>query len=158
MKIVQIDGIKGLITAVFVCACAFSGFVISPGYALKTLWNKYLVGAYMFPNLSLFQGILLWAILVISYFIVSKKGFALSFKSTHEISEDELKSIVNTAKLNSKMKIFNNVIHSDKFVKNSDENLNNNTTKKVDTFVSSPLQSSTKVENEEKEANVQNIK
>ena len=110
MKIVQIEGIKGIITAVFVCACAFAGFVISPGYAAMYLWNKYLAQPYMFPTLSLFQGVLLWGIIVISYFIVTKNGFALSFKNTPEMSDEELNSIIKSAKINAQMRMMNRII------------------------------------------------
>lgn len=110
MKIVQIDGVKGIITAIFVCACAFAGFVISPGYVAMSLWNKYLAETYMFPTLSIFQGILLWGIVVISYFIVSKKGFALSFKNSPELSDEELNSIIKSAKLNAKMRMMNRMV------------------------------------------------
>ena len=50
MKVIKIDGIKGLFTAVFMGMCLFAGFVISPGYAAMYLWNKYLVTGYMFPQ------------------------------------------------------------------------------------------------------------
>ena len=110
MKIVQIDGIKGLITAVFVCACAFAGFVISPGYVAMTLWNKYLALNYMFPTLSIFQGILLWGIIVISYFIITGNGFALSFKNTPEMSDEELNAIIKSAKINAQMRMMNHLI------------------------------------------------
>lgn len=110
MKIVQIDSIKGLITAVFVCACAFAGFVISPGYVAMTLWNKYLALNYMFPTLSIFQGILLWGIIVISYFIITGNGFALSFKNTPEMSDEELNAIIKSAKINAQMRMMNHLI------------------------------------------------
>ena len=110
MKIIQIDGVKGLITAIFVCACAFAGFVISPGFVAMSLWNKYLAETYMFPTLSIFQGVLLWGIVVITYLIVSKNGFALSFKNTPELSEEELNSIIKSAKLNAKRRMMNRIV------------------------------------------------
>lgn len=150
MKIVQIDGIKGMITAAFICVCAFAGFVVFPGYVAMGLWNKYLVQGYMFPSLSLFQGILLWAIAAIVYFIIDNKGFALSFRSTPDLSDEELNSILKSAKLNSKMRMFNDVIsRSDKFIKNPDEKSQTGSVKKEETFISSPL--GTKKKNEEKD-------
>ena len=116
MKIVQIDGFKGLISAVFIGACLFAGFVISPGYVAMTLWNKYLVSAYMFPQLNLIQGILLWAIVVITYCILTKGGFAVSFKNTPELSDEELDSIIRSAKVSTQMRMLNKAISkSDKF-------------------------------------------
>ncbi len=141
MKIVQIDGIKGIITAIFVCACAFAGFVISPGYAAMSLWNKYLAQPYMFPTLSLFQGILLWGIIVITYFIITKNGFALSFKNTPEMSDEELNSIIKSAKINAQMRMMNRLISkSDKIdLKNHKKEEQTNNQKEEASLVSKPL-------------------
>lgn len=160
MKIVQIDGIKGLITAGIVCVCAFAGFVLFPGYVGMSLWNKYLAEAYMFPTLSLFQGTLLWAILAISYFIVDKKGFALSFRNTPELSDEELNSILRNARMNSKMNMLNKVItKSDKFIKSNDDNKKPVILKKDEAFVSTPLKSSSVEKEESKsENNVSKVK
>lgn len=122
MKIIEIAGIKGLISAVVIAFCAFAGFVISPGYAAMYLWNKYLMGACGFPQIGLFQGILLWAIVVITYYILTSDGFAVSFKSAPQLSDEEIKSIIRTSKIRSKMDMMNKIVSkSDKF-----ENSNNN--------------------------------
>ena len=63
MKIIQIDGFKGLITAAFIGICLFAGFVVFPGMVSMHLWNKYLVNLFMFPVLDVFQGVLLWGLL-----------------------------------------------------------------------------------------------
>ena len=118
MKIVQIDGFKGLVSAVFIGLCLFAGFVISPGYVAMSLWNKYLVTSYMFPSLNLLQGVLLWAIVVILYCILTKGSFAVSFKSTPEISDEELDSIIKSAKISSQIRMLNNKFsQKDKFEK-----------------------------------------
>lgn len=110
MKIIQIDGIKGLITAVFIGVCLFAGFVIFPGFVAMHYWNKYLVNLFMFPELNLFQGVLLWAMAAVSYSIVSKNKLPVSFKSTPELTESELNSIIKTAKITSKMRMMNDII------------------------------------------------
>ena len=110
MKILQIDGIKGLVTAVFMGICLFAGFVLFPGMVAMHFWNRYLVNLYMFPQLSLFQGVLLWGIVVVSYCILSKSGLAVSFKSTPELSEEELESIIKSAKISSNMRIMNKIM------------------------------------------------
>lgn len=116
MKIIQIDGFRGLITALFIGVCLFAGFVIFPGFVAMHYWNKYLVSLYLFPSLNLFQGVLLWAIVVISYMILSKKSLAVSFKNTPELSEEELDMIMKKARVNSHMHMMNKIISkSDKF-------------------------------------------
>lgn len=119
MKVIRIDGIKGLFTAVFMAACLFAGFVISPGYAAMYLWNKYLVADYMFPQLSLFQGVLLWAMIFLTYCILTKGRFAVSFQSSNDMRDEELESIIRSAKINSQLRMMNKQLsQKDKFVKN----------------------------------------
>ena len=139
MKIIQIDGIKGLITALFVGVCSFAGFVLFPGTVAMNLWNKYLVNMYMFPTLNLFQGVLLWAMAVISYCIVSKKGLAISFKNTPELSEEELNSIIKSAKISSQVRMMNRIIsNSDRFNLKNDKSVQNSLNEKDSSFISTP--------------------
>ena len=98
MKIIQIEGIRGLLTVAFMGVCLFAGFVVFPGMVLMHLWNLYLVNLYMFPVLNLFQGVLLWAMIFITYSIITKNNFALSFKQSSSLSQSELDSIIKNAK------------------------------------------------------------
>lgn len=140
MKIIQIDGIRGLITAVFIGTCLFAGFVIFPGMVAMNLWNKYLVTSYMFPMLNLLQGVLLWGIVAISYFIVSKKGLAVSFKDAPELSDDELDRIIKTAKFGSNMNIMNKVItKTEKSALNKNDIIKHSNIEKDSSLVSSPI-------------------
>lgn len=122
MKIIQIDGFKGLITAAFIGVCLFAGFVVFPGMVAMHLWNKYLAALYMFPVLNLLQGVLLWGIVAISYCILSKKGLAVSFRDTPELSDRELDMIMKRARIQSQMSKVNKIIQkSDKFQAKSNE-------------------------------------
>lgn len=158
MKIIQIDGIRGLITAAFIGVCLFAGFAIFPGWVAMNLWNKYLVVPYMFPSLNLFQGVLLWAIAAISYCIVSRKGLAVSFKNSPELSDDELKSIIRKAKVMKRNNVvpFNldkSDLRKDEFIKSVSKD------EKESSFVSSPLPlNKTKASEEKEEETVSNIK
>ena len=98
MKIIQIEGIRGLLTVAFVGICLFAGFVVFPGMVLMHLWNLYLVNLYMFPVLNLFQGVLLWGMIFLIYSIITKNNFALSFKQSSSLSQSELDSIIKDAK------------------------------------------------------------
>lgn len=142
MKIIQIDGIKGLVTALFIGVCTFAGFVIFPGQVAMTLWNKYLASSFMFPTLNLMQGVLLWGIAAISYCIVSKKGFAVTFKNTPELSDEELDAIMKSAKLSSQIRMINrNVSKFDKFEMHNkkDLGLKNTNNEKDTSYISSPM-------------------
>lgn len=155
MKIVRIDGIKGLINALFICAGLIAGFVIAPGYLAMHLWNKYLVNLLQFPTLNHLQGVLLWGIVAITYCILSKEGFAVYFKDApNELSEEEINSIVKNAEINKKMKMMNRLMAKhDKFEVNKDE------IKKNSSLVSSPISLNKKNSVEEsKDEKVSNIK
>ena len=118
MKIIKIDGFKGLLTAAFIIAGLFAGFVISPGIVMMYLWNKYLVTLASFPIINEFQGVLLWGIIALSYIILSKGKYAVSFKQAPMISDPEMNMIIKNAKIYSKMKKLNNEISkSDRFTK-----------------------------------------
>ena len=141
MKVIQIDGIKGLITTLFIGVCLFAGFVIFPGQVAMSLWNKYLVALYMFPTLNLFQGILLWAMVAITYCIAFKQGLSVSFKSTPELSQEEIDSIVKSAKINSQMRFINKSVScSDRFELSKKPTIIKSVKNDKDsTFVSTPI-------------------
>lgn len=157
MKVIQINGIKGLITAVFIGVCLFAGFVLFPGYTAMTLWNKYLVSGFMFPTLNLLQGVLLWAIAAITFCIVSKQDLAVSLKSSPDLTDEELNSIIKSAKANAQMKMMSKIMSkSDKFELNKDEIQTPSVIEK-DGFMSSPITINKKNEQKDEES-VSNIK
>lgn len=140
MKIIQIDGFRGLITAVFMAVCLVAGFVAFPGLVAMHLWNKYLVALYMFPMLNLFQGILLWGIIAITYCILSKKGLAVSFKETPELSDRELDMIMKKARIQSQINKVNKIIQkSDCFEKSNNNMLTSASADKDLSHISTPL-------------------
>ena len=138
MKIIKINGFKGMITALFIVVCLFAGFVIFPGYVAMTLWNKYLVTLMQFPALSIFQGILLWSIAFLCYMILNKDGFAVSFKESHQLSNAELDMIMKNARIYSNMKKINKIIsQSDKFEKHNNVFYSDNKGEEIPTVHSS---------------------
>ena len=69
----------------------------------------------------MFQGVLLWGIISVSYIIITKGRCAVSFKQAPELSDPEMNMIIKNAKIYSQMKkINNNISKSDKFDKTSD--------------------------------------
>jgi hypothetical protein len=151
MKIIQIEGIRGLITAVFMGVCLFAGFVIFPGEVAMHYWNKYLVDLCMFPQLNLFQGILLWGIIAVSYLILTKRNLALSLKNTPELSDEELESIIKSAKINSQMRMMNRIISKSDIVDFTKNNKDN-------PFEQTSVSSQTPTENQNDEKKISNLK
>lgn len=159
MKIIQIDGFRGLITAAFMGVCLVAGFVAFPGLVAMHLWNKYLVGAFMFPILNILQGVLLWGIVAITYCILSKKGLAVSFKDSPELSDSELDMILKKAKIQSQLKKVNKIINKpDGFENSKKDVLTSPSSDKSLSHVSSPMPgNNSSVEHSEDET-VSNLK
>ena len=125
MKIFQINGFRGLIAAAFIACCLFAGFVIFPGIVAMYLWNKYLVSLLSFPSLSIFQGVLLWAITAVSYFIISNGRLPVSLESPETLSDAELNMIMKKARISSDLRKINTMIQrSDSFEKINKTNSN----------------------------------
>jgi len=93
LNVIQIKGIKGLIIAGVVVCCLAAGFIGFPGLVLMKLWN--LVSEYVFaiPQIGVFQGILLWGIILASYFTFRKERVVVCMKSPQALSDEELKAV-----------------------------------------------------------------
>ncbi len=119
MKIFQINGFKGLIMAAFIACCLFAGFVVFPGIVAMFLWNKYLVGLLSFPVLNIFQGVLLWGITAVSYYIITNGKLPVSLETPETLSDAELGMIMKQAHIKSDLRKINRMIQkSDRFEKN----------------------------------------
>ncbi len=103
-KIIQINGLRGLALALFTVICLAAGFIAFPGYVAKNIWN-YFAGFGYVPVINMFQGVMLWAIIAISYFIITdkRKQSFIAFKSPKELSEEELKQVMNAIKMQTKI-------------------------------------------------------
>ena len=62
-RVIQIDGFRGLILALFAVVCLAAGFIAFPGYVAMCIWNHFA----SLPPINLFQGVLLWAIVAMSF-------------------------------------------------------------------------------------------
>jgi len=97
LNVIQIRGIRGIIIAAMVVCCLAAGFIAFPGLVFEYLWN-YAASFYTIPTIGLFQGTLLWGIIVASYFTFRKNKFIVCFKSPEGLDEDELKSVFEDIK------------------------------------------------------------
>lgn len=117
MKIIQINGFRGMLMAGFIVACLISGFVACPGIVAMRLWNHFLT-PYGLPVLDAFQGVLLWVIIALTYYILTRGYMPVSFANPDKISEAELDMIMKKAKIRSDLRKMNaKVMPLDKFEK-----------------------------------------
>lgn len=101
VRVIQINGIRGLLLAIFVATCLIAGFVVFPAFLTMHLWNYLAITSDSFPTINFYQGILLWAIITFSIYIFNKKKFIVSFNSQQELTDDELKDVISKIKAQS---------------------------------------------------------
>ncbi len=107
-KIIQISGLKGLVTAIFVVTCLVAGFVAFPGLVAMNIWNHF-AGSFV-PEINLYQGILLWAIVALVYFIANKQSFSVSFEAPKELNEEEMNVLMERIRMQSQAKMINQMM------------------------------------------------
>ncbi len=93
INVIQIKGVKGLIIAGFVVTCLIAGFIVFPGWVGMHSWNYISNYIAEMPKIGLFQGILLWGILLLSYFLFRKEKVVVCMRTPDSLSEEELKSV-----------------------------------------------------------------
>lgn len=93
LNVIQIKGIRGLILAGFVVCCLAAGFIVFPGWTCMQIWNHVSLYTGSLPVIGIIQGILLWGILAISYFIFRKEKVVVCMKTPQGLSEEELKTV-----------------------------------------------------------------
>ena len=93
LNVIQIKGIKGLVIAGLVVCCLAAGFIAFPGWVGMHVWNYLASYIETIPSIGLFQGVLLWGIIIASYFTFRKEKVVVCLKSPQGLSEEELKAV-----------------------------------------------------------------
>ena len=93
LNIIQVNGFRGLVIAGFVVTCLAAGFILFPGAVAMKMWNFAARHFIQLPIIGIIQGVLLWGIIVVSYFTFKKNRHIICIRSTDGLSEDELKSV-----------------------------------------------------------------
>ncbi len=93
INVIQIRGIRGLIIAGMVVCCLFAGFVLFPGLVAMVAWNAVAEHVSQIPAIGIIQGVLLWGIIVASYFVFRKEKLVVCMKSSQGLSDEEIKSV-----------------------------------------------------------------
>ncbi len=97
-KIITINGIRGMITAIFIVMGLIAGFIISPGWVCMTLWNHLLKDYNIFAQMNLFQGIMLWLIIALSLYALNNKQALIGFGSYTGLNPEQIRDIMERSK------------------------------------------------------------
>ena len=110
LRVIQINGFRGLCFALAVVSCLFAGFVVFPGYVAMNIWNFISLKTMVVPTLGLLQGTLLWGIMVVSYMILKKRQVMICFKNPTELSDEELDEVMERIKMETTAQMMTDVI------------------------------------------------
>jgi len=95
LKVLQINGFRGLLIALFTVSCLIAGFIAFPAFLTMNAWNYLSTATSLpLPLINFAEGILLWAIIIFSMFIFGKKKFIVSFNAEQELTDDEVRDVV----------------------------------------------------------------
>ena len=93
MNIIQIKGLRGIILAACAVCCLAVGFIGFPGWILMHVWNYFASFADIVPAIGIIQGLLLWGIVIASYFTFRKNKLVVCLKTPDGLSEEELREV-----------------------------------------------------------------
>jgi hypothetical protein len=98
-RVITINGIRGMLVAIFIVLGLIAGFVISPGWVCMHIWNYFMAQSGNFITMNLLQGIMLWSIIALSLYAINNKRPLIGFGSYPGLSPDQIKDIMNRAKM-----------------------------------------------------------
>ena len=93
LNVIQIKGVKGLIMLVMVGCCLVAGFIVFPGWVAMNIWNVLASLVNNAPSIGIIQGVLLWGIIVASYFTFRKERVVACMKTPQGLNEEELEAV-----------------------------------------------------------------
>lgn len=141
-KVIQIAGIRGLLLVGFVAVCLAAGFIVFPGLVAMHLWNYAVSFTYFIPAINIYQGILLWAIFGITGFIINdRKKFLAAYKAPTQLSEEEMRKLMERVKIQSQAQMLNSMILKSKELQSMEEK---NNVEKIDKLDKEEAQSQEK--------------
>ena len=109
-RIIQISGLRGILMMLFIASCLAAGFIAFPAFVAMHIWNW--AAAYAaIPAINIYQGLMLWAIVAISGFIINdRKKFLVAFKAPDRLTDEEMKKVLERVKLHSQAQALNSMI------------------------------------------------
>jgi len=87
-RIIDVNGFRGLALFLFIVLCLIAGFVAFPGYLAMMLWNAGAGYISALPEISYFQGLLLWAITAMSLYTFGNQKVLIMMQTRNRLSKD----------------------------------------------------------------------
>ena len=115
-KVITINGIRGVLAAIFIVLGLIAGFIISPGWVCMHLWNHIFEDSNTVALMNIYQGIMLWAIIALSLYALNNKKALIGFGSYQGLSPEQIKDLMTRAK-QSEAKMINDIEAINKEIK-----------------------------------------
>ncbi len=98
-KVVQINGLSGILFLVLIVTGLFCGFVIFPIWVIMTVWNAVVADIFYGPVINYIQAAMLWILVALVLYLILKNSVSIKIQRDANLSEEELKELDNaTAK------------------------------------------------------------
>ena len=98
LRVIQITGFRGILSAIFVVTCLAAGFIGFPSFVIFKIWNHFAISTQSLPVINLFQGLLLWGIFGVSYLIINEKKKYLVALEPKTVSGKDIRDIIKEIK------------------------------------------------------------
>lgn len=121
-RVIQITGLRGILSAAFVVVCLAAGFVAFPSLVLYKLWNMLAGMTSGMPEINILQGLILWGIFAVSYIIANEKKKYLVAFEPKTVSGKDIAEIMREIKTKSSDFSEFSEISDDKNTKIKEEN------------------------------------
>lgn len=99
-KVITINGIRGIIAAIFIILGLIAGFIISPGWVCMKIWNYAFMNSNSVAQMQLIQGILLWSIIALTLYALNNKKALIGFGSYSGLNPEQIRDIMERAREN----------------------------------------------------------
>ena len=80
IKIVEINGLRGIFLIAYVFICAGAGFILFPAWVIMSVWNWFGIYVYSLPHMNLIHGLMMYALIILTAF--ATKAYSNSFNIT----------------------------------------------------------------------------
>ncbi len=93
-KIITINGIRGIIAVIFIIFGLIAGFIVSPGWLCMKLWNYCFEYSNIISVMNIYQGIMLWIIILLSLYALNNKKSLIGFGTYQGLSPEQIREII----------------------------------------------------------------
>ncbi len=96
-KVVQINGLSGILFLVLIVTGLFCGFVIFPIWVIMTVWNAVVSDIFYGPMINYIQAGMLWLLVALVLYLMLKNSVSIKIQRDANLSEEELKELDDAA-------------------------------------------------------------